>query len=62
MIMFSKLRTAIVMIFTTVLFIQGIAFALDPSTHKAINLHIANSTMNGFSLDQYLNTRRNKSA
>lgn len=54
MIVFSKLRTAIVMIFTTVPFIQGTAFALDPSTHKAINLQIANSTMNGFSLDQYL--------
>ena len=52
--MFSKLRTTIIKIFIIVLLIQGTAFALDLSTHRAINLHIANSTMNGFSLDQYL--------
>ncbi len=54
MIIFRKLRTSIINIFIIIFLIQGTAFALDPSTHRAINLHITNSTMNGFSLEQYL--------
>lgn len=50
----TKLWIAICKILAIVLFIRGTAFALNPSTHRAINLEVANSTMNGFSLDQYL--------
>lgn len=52
--MCKKLWVAIFKIFVIVFLIQGTAFALSPSTHRAINLRVANSTMGAFSLNQYL--------
>ena len=49
-----KTWTIVFAILAVTLFVQGTAHALAISTHKAINLHIAKTAMNGFSLDEYL--------
>jgi hypothetical protein len=37
-----------------ILLFYNLTFALETDTHKAINLHIAESPLNGFSINQYL--------
>ncbi len=36
------------------IYTASFSYALDVSTHKAINAYIAQNTLNGFSLDLYL--------
>jgi hypothetical protein len=49
------MKKLIILIISIVLFsLCENLFALDMDTHRLINLSVANSTMNGYSLDQYL--------